>query len=70
MKAALITRQFPQAEMPFLRVHIGRVEQRPERKPDGTAAGDTVQVFRLLGFGQTESAAQAMARVTLARSRT
>lgn len=62
----LIVREFPAAECAFLRVQVGRVEQRPERRPDGTAAGDLARVFHLLGFGASAEAADRMARKSLA----
>lgn len=69
----LITREFPQAKAPMLRVQIGRTETRPEKVPIygeganrkkviGHMTGEsTVSTFHLLGCGETMKQAKKMA---------
>lgn len=75
-KTRLITRTFPDAAFEPLRWQVGRVEHRPAvepplrlRKDLADPRQETVECFHLLGFGQTEPEAQAMARRALARCR-
>ncbi len=73
-------RRFPQAKVPWARVQVGRMETRPMRVPvyQGSFSRrmlvgfeqlkKRVAVFRLLGYGETLAAAQAMADQTLTAS--
>jgi len=64
-----ITRNSPNASLPFLRFQVGRMIERPERIPkykglrlDGHHDGfRSVTVFRIEGWGESEAKAVAMA---------